>query len=301
MKKITIFTPTYNRAYCLPRIYESLLRQTNKDFHWLVIDDGSTDGTQSLVQGWEKEGLISMRYIFQSNKGMIGAHSTAHSLIDTELCMCLDSDDYMVDNAIERIIYLWDKHGYPGAAGLVGLEAYKDGTIVGSLLPESIKEERFSVLYAKCRKFGDKAIVHNTRVFQKYLPYPSFNDEKFRVTSYLYLLIEREHKLLAFNEVFIIAEYMSDGLTNNLFEQYRTSPKSFAFYRIAKMRASLTYWDKFRNAVHYVSSSFMAKDRNFLKNTPYKLTTILAIPLGVVLYFYITNTERKGLMEAKRA
>jgi hypothetical protein len=252
-----------------------------------------------LAKKWEEAGLISMKYVYQENKGMIGAHSTAHSLIDTELCLCVDSDDYLVDNAIERIIYLWDKNGYPEAAGLVGLDAYKSGEIVGSKFPQGVVEEKFSVLKNLCTPFGDKAIVHNTKVFQKYLPYPEFENEKFRVTSYLYLFIEQKHKLIVFNEVFIIAEYLPDGLTNNLFQQYKDSPKSFAFYRIAKMKFALSYKDRFKNAIHYVSSSLIAKNGSFLQESPYKLTTLLATPFGIAFYFYLLKTKKKGIFKSK--
>ena len=74
---LTIFTPTYNRAYCLERAYRSLCRQTCKDFEWLVIDDGSSDNTRKLIEAWKQEGIVPMRYIYQDNQGMHGAHNTA--------------------------------------------------------------------------------------------------------------------------------------------------------------------------------------------------------------------------------
>lgn len=297
MKKITVFTPTYNRAYCLHQLYESLCRQSSKNFHWLIIDDGSTDNTKELVDEWIEDNKISMSYVYQENKGMVGAHNTAHCKMETELCVCIDSDDFMPDNAIEKILNLWKKFGYPESAGMVGLDAYKSGQIIGTKLPD-IKECRFSELYTKYKITGDKKFVHNRKVFNKYLPYPFFDNEKFPVTSYLYLLIEQEHKLLLFNEVFCVVEYLEDGLSKGLINQYKESPKSFAFYRIAKMKSALSYKDKFRNAIHYVSSSLMAKNSKFIKKSPYKLTTILAIPFGIALYLYINNTS-KGVVNKK--
>lgn len=97
MKTLTIFTPAYNRAHTLGRTYASLLRQTCDDFEWLIVDDGSKDSTQSLVEGWIQEGKISIRYIYQENQGMHGAHNTAYRNIYTELNTCIDSDDYMPD------------------------------------------------------------------------------------------------------------------------------------------------------------------------------------------------------------
>ena len=97
MKKLTVFTPTYNRAYCLGNCYESLVRQTCQDFIWLIIDDGSSDHTKELVEDWKKENKIEIKYVWQENTGMHGAHNTAYEIIETELNVCIDSDDYMPD------------------------------------------------------------------------------------------------------------------------------------------------------------------------------------------------------------
>jgi glycosyltransferase involved in cell wall biosynthesis len=299
MKKITVFTPTYNRAYCLHKLYDSLVRQTDQNFHWLIIDDGSIDNTQEIVEQWMNEGKISMQYHLQANKGMVGAHNTAHYMMETDLCVCIDSDDFMPDNAIERILILWEQHGYPESAGIVGLDAFTDGQIVGTKLPEQVKECKFSELYVNYKVSGDKKFVHNRKVFNQYLPYPFFDGEKFPITSYLYLFIEQKHKILLFNEVFCIVEYMPDGLSLNLFNQYRESPKSFAFYRIAKMKFALNYKERFKNAIHYVSSSFMAKNNSFLRDSPYKITTFLAIPFGFGLYVYLNKTKKKAILKTK--
>lgn len=103
-KTLTIFTPAYNRAHTIGRTYESLCRQTCKDFEWLIVDDGSSDNTRALVEGWIKENRIPIRYIYQQNQGMHGAHNTAYRNIETELNTCIDSDDYMPDDAVEKII-----------------------------------------------------------------------------------------------------------------------------------------------------------------------------------------------------
>ena len=99
MATLTVFTPTYNRAYILQRCYESLVRQTSKDFIWLIIDDGSTDNTKSLVDQWIKEkNEFEIKYVYKENGGMHTGHNKAYELIDTELKVCIDSDDFMPDN-----------------------------------------------------------------------------------------------------------------------------------------------------------------------------------------------------------
>jgi len=102
-KRITVFTPTYNRAYILNRLYESLKKQSSKSFLWLIIDDGSTDNTEELVNAWIRENIIEIRYYKQENGGKQRAHNKAVELCDTELFICVDSDDYLTENAIEGV------------------------------------------------------------------------------------------------------------------------------------------------------------------------------------------------------
>ena len=134
---LTIFTPTFNRAYTLHKCYESLTRQTSNDFEWLIIDDGSTDNTKELVESWINENKVRIHYFYQENQGMHGAHNTAYEQIDTELNVCIDSDDYMPDDAVEKIVSFWKKFGSNKYAGLVGLDATQDGKIIGTDIAKS--------------------------------------------------------------------------------------------------------------------------------------------------------------------
>ena len=129
---LTVFTPTYNRAHTLGRTYESLCRQTCRDFVWLIVDDGSSDGTDRLVASWQAEERIPITYVRQENQGMHGAHNTAYRHITTELNTCIDSDDWMPDDAVERIVACWREHGSERVAGIVGLDATADGAIIGT-------------------------------------------------------------------------------------------------------------------------------------------------------------------------
>ena len=141
MKTLTVFTPTFNRAYTLHKCYESLKRQSSKDFVWLIIDDGSSDNTKEIVYKWINENEIEIRYYYQKNQGMHGAHNTAYELIDTEINTCIDSDDYMTDYAVERIVDFWKKNKERGLAGFVALDAYENGEIIGTKLPSNFYEK----------------------------------------------------------------------------------------------------------------------------------------------------------------
>ncbi|KKI91444.1 beta-glycosyltransferase [Bacillus sp. SA1-12] len=287
MKELTVFTPTYNRAYCLHICYESLKSQTNKGFIWLVIDDGSTDNTREIVEQWIKENVIEIRYIFQENQGMHGAHNTAYENIDSELNVCIDSDDYMPPDAVEKILSFWEKQGNDQVSGMIGLDAYKNGKIIGTKMPALLYKSTLFDLYNKHGVKGDKKLVYRTELTKKY-PYPLFENEKYVGLAYKYHKLDEEYPMLLMNEVLCIVEYLPDGSSMNMLKQYRVNPKGFAFYRKELMK--LRFADvkfKFRQATHYVSSSLISKNKDFIKESPLKLLTIVATPLGLILYFLI--------------
>ncbi|EJR42452.1 glycosyltransferase family 2 protein [Bacillus mycoides] len=292
MENLTIFTPTYNRAYCLTNCYESLKRQTCKNFIWLIIDDGSSDNTKELVDSWIAEKYIKIMYHWQQNQGMHSAHNTAYGLIETELNVCIDSDDYMPDDAVEKIISFWNSYGSDEVSGIIGLDLYIDGQIIGSELPENLKYSTLFNLYNKHGVTGDKKLVYRTELTKKY-PYPIFKNEKYVGLAYKYYMLDQQYEMLLMNEPLCYVEYMPDGSSMNMLNQYRKNPRGFAFYRKELMKLPFTNRVfKYRQAVHYVSSSFIAKNKRFMQESPCKGLTICALPLGVILYSYITMKTR---------
>ncbi|WP_067149451.1 glycosyltransferase family 2 protein [Pseudotamlana agarivorans] len=288
MKTITVFTPAYNRAYCLDQCYQSLLNQTNNDFLWLIIDDGSTDHTKALVQSWINEGKIDIVYHYQENLGMHGAHNKAYKLIETTLNVCIDSDDFMPPDAIEKILLHWSQiKNNQKFAGLVGLDSDKKGKVLGTEFPENLKESTLHDIYNKHKIKGDKKLVLRTEVVKKYPPYPIFEGERFVPLSYLYLLIDQDYKLLPINEVLCIVEYLEDGSSMNMLKQYRRHPNGFAFARKNRMQLSNNFKETFKNAIHFVSCAAFTKNSRFLAESPKKGITFLAIPFGVLLNIFI--------------
>ncbi|AND41933.1 glycosyltransferase family 2 protein [Cytobacillus oceanisediminis] len=288
-KKLTVFTPTYNRAYCLDKCYQSLIRQTSKDFIWLIIDDGSTDHTQQLVNGWIKENEIEIKYVWQENQGMHGAHNTAYELIDTELNVCIDSDDYMPDDAVEKINSFWKQYGSEKVSGMIGLDTNTDFEVIGTRMPDHIKTSTLFDLYNKHGVKGDKKLVYRTALTKQF-PYPIFQNEKYVGLAYKYYMLDKKYEMLLMNEVLCCVEYLPDGSSLNMLNQYRRNPKGFAFYRKELMKlpfASLSF--KFRQAIHYVSSSLLINNKRFIAEAPNKIFTFLAIPFGMLLYFYIKS------------
>ncbi|WP_226667488.1 glycosyltransferase family 2 protein [Metabacillus litoralis] len=295
MKKLTVFTPTFNRAYCLHVCYESLKSQTNKKFIWLIIDDGSTDNTEELVKTWKKEDVIEISYIKQDNQGMHGAHNTAYEQIDTELNVCIDSDDCMPFDAVEKILEFWEKHGSDQVSGMIGLDSFKNGEIIGTKMPASIKKSTLFDLYNKHDVKGDKKLVYRSELTKKY-PYPIFENEKYVGLAYKYHKLDEEYPMLLMNEILCVVEYLPDGSSLNMLKQYRVNPKGFAFYRKELMK--LPFVDmkfKYRQAIHYVSSSLISKNKDFIKESPFKLLTFFATPLGLILYFLIMSRTKTRL------
>ena len=287
MKTLTVFTPAYNRAYSIHLCYESLCRQSCKDFVWLGVDDGSTDGTADLIKKWQgRDNGFEIKYVYKENGGMHTAHNTAYENIDTELNVCIDSDDYMTDDAVEKIVALWKEKGNEKYAGIIALDKTEDGRIIGSILDTDREDTTLSGFYQRGGK-GDKKLVYRTDVMKKYPPYPVFEGEKYVSLAYKYSLADEDYTLLILNEPLCVVEYMADGSSTNMFKQYLRNPKGFAFIRKVDMEKATDPKEIFRCAVHYVSSSVISKNRNFIKESPKKLATVLAIPFGIALTFYI--------------
>lgn len=283
MATLTVFTPAYNRAHTLPRTYASLCGQQNKDFVWLIVDDGSCDDTAGLVRRWQEEDNgFEIRYIYKENGGMHTAHNTAYENIDTELNVCIDSDDCLADGAVENILNKWNQVKEKGYAGLIGLDADLDGNLIGTGFSEDLTETTLTGYYAAGGS-GDKKLVYRTDVIKKYPPYPVFEGEKYVALAYKYRLIDQDYTLAVLNEVLCNVEYQVDGSSGTMWKQYLKSPKGFAFWRKICMQYPELSARLFVDCVHYVSSSLIAHNRHFLHESPRKGLTLLALPFGLVL------------------
>lgn len=296
---LTVFTPTFNRAYTLHLCYESLRRQTCKDFVWLIIDDGSTDQTRELVESWISDGSVLIRYHYQNNQGMHGAHNTAYELINTELNVCIDSDDFMADDAVEKIVTFWRKNGSNKYAGIAGLDATPSGNVIGTRMPDHVKASTLTDLYAKHKVQGDKKLVYRSELTSKCPPYPVFPGEKYCPLSYKYVIIDQQFPLLIMNEVLCYVEYLADGSSMNIIKQYKKNPRGFLFFRKVAMQYAPSFKEKFRESMHYVSSSIMIRNYKFLFESPCKWITLLAAPFGALLYFYIQHTNKATVLKTE--
>ena len=129
---LTIITPTYNRRKKIEILWKSLLNQTNQNFEWLIVDDGSTDHTGDMIEQMRKESSIVIRYIYKENGGKHTALNAGISTIESELTFIVDSDDYLTNDAVDSIIKIHNKyHDHDELCGYSFLRAFPDGSING--------------------------------------------------------------------------------------------------------------------------------------------------------------------------
>lgn len=282
---LTVFTPAYNRAHTINRTYESLLGQSNKNFIWLVIDDGSTDNTAELIKKWQTfDNGFEIRYIYKENGGMHTAHNTAYANITTELNTCIDSDDCLAVEAVQKIYDKWQQVKDKGYAGIIGNDADFDGNIIGDSLPETWIETTLTEFNQKFK--GDKKLVYATKIITKYPPLPVFDDEKFFALGYTYSLIDKDYKLAVLHEILCNVEYQADGSSRNMWKQYLKNPKGFTYLRKYHMQNCSNPKKLIKETVHYVSSSILSKNYSFIMESPKKLLTLLLTPLGIAFSVY---------------
>lgn len=283
MATLTVFTPAYNRAHTLPRTYESLLRQNCKDFVWLIVDDGSVDNTADIVRHWQEvDNGFEIRYIRKENGGMHTAHNAAYANIDTELNVCIDSDDCMADGAVERILNEWGLVRHLGYAGIIALDADLDGNVLGTGFPAGMTETTLCGYYAGGGS-GDKKLIYRTDVINRYPPYPVFEGERYVALAYKYRLIDQDYKLAVLNEVVCNVEYLPDGSSGTMWKQYLKNPRGFAFWRKVCMQYPESGKRMIADCIHYVAESMIAGNRKFVQESPRKLLTALMTPAGVLL------------------
>jgi len=284
--KITVFTPTYNRGYILERAYKSLLNQTNKSFVWLIIDDGSTDNTEFLVKKWIKEDKIDIKYYKQKNGGKQRAHNKAVKITDTELFICLDSDDYFTKDAIEVLISKWNKiENKDKISGIVALKGSDKNTPIGTWLPSNIKFSHLNKLESEYGFKGDTALLFRTDILMQY-PFWVAKDEKFMGEGYIYQQIDQKYKMYVLNKIICICEYLEDGYTKNIRELIKENPKSYMELNKQAAIYSTSLKKRYIKTIKYMLGFILSEKSNPFKKYPYKILGILAY-IPALLYYFI--------------
>lgn len=281
---LTIFTPTYNRAYIIENLYRSLQRQTCKDFEWFVIDDGSTDKTEGLFREWSKETNFPVRYIKQQNGGKHRAINRGIKEAKGELFFIVDSDDYLADDAIDRIYYHYSTiKGDNDYCGVCGLRCYPDGTKVGGgddfgILDCSSIEFRY-----KYKVKGDMAEVLRTEVLRQY-PFPEIKGEKFCPEAVIFNRVAQRYKLRYFYENIYVCDYLPDGLTAKITRIRMQSPVSamICYSDLAGFKVPIT--QKIKAAVNFWRFSFCSNEAFGSKLKRVGTQWIFALPVGYMMH-----------------
>lgn len=242
---VTVFTPTYNRAYILGDLYHSLQRQTCMDFEWLIVDDGSADDTKALVASWQgEENPFPIRYVYQENGGKCRAINRGLKEADGRLFFTVDSDDYLTDDAIEKVIR-WDGElptdghfcGYVGNRGITPTQTpnrlFPGGYLDGTAL------DRYDQVD------GERAFVFYTEIHRKYL-YPEFSGEKFLTEAVTWDLMAHDgYKMRFYNDIIWIWEYKDDGLTRAGYRVFLENPQGTGlFFRQKAEFLHYSLWNK---------------------------------------------------------
>jgi glycosyltransferase involved in cell wall biosynthesis len=280
--KITVFTPTYNRAYIIENLYNSLKKQTYTNFEWLVIDDGSTDETEKLFMNWIQENnLFTIRYYKVNNGGKHRAINKATDLANGELFFIVDSDDYLVEDALE-IIVEWEESldnktlfcGISGNKGKSKLDFI--GTTFSGKYIDATSLER-----SKYNITGDKAEVFYTKVLMNY-KFDEIEGENFITEATVWERMANDgYKIRWFNKVIYICDYLEDGLTQNMETIFSKNPIGTAIY-IKQQITFRKYNLKGRLANYNLYYSFVKKNVRLKEaakylgiNTPTLLTAVL--------------------------
>ena len=287
MKKITILTPSYNRAHTLPVLYESLLKQDADAFEWLVVDDGSTDATEKLVEGWRAEGKITIRYIRKQNGGKHTALNEGIRLIESELTFIVDSDDWLPENAVEIILKYHEK--YRGTEGLCGysfLRFYPDGKVNDAFYPKDEWIDTYVNARINAGIAGDKAEVFYTEILKQF-PFPVYEGEKFVPEDLVWVQMSGPYKMVHINQCIYISDYLEDGLTRSGKRMKIHSPKAMTKRaRIYLNDDAVNKKTKCKMCLLYVIYGHFAgmKERELMDGLKRKIWYAVGILPGMILY-----------------
>lgn len=246
----TIFTPTYNRAHTLPRLYNSLLSQTSKDFEWLIIDDGSIDDTENLAKSFIEDKKINIRYYKQENAGKHIAINKALEEAQGEYIITIDSDDYLEKDAVEVCYNIKNEvQDLPDFAGFTFIHTSEQSNYDRN----DYGKKRWTKLGEYQWNFkGEMQWVFKREIIKKY-PFPVYRGEKFCQEAVQLLRVLRDYKILFTDNILAHGDYLEDGLSQNLYKRLLQNPK-YAMLSYSEKIASMgteqeklqiakSYWD----------------------------------------------------------
>lgn len=285
MKKniiLTIFTPTYNRKNEISNLYNSLLNQSDKDFIWLIVDDGSTDNTEEYINTIKYENKINIKYYKKNNGGKHSATNMGIEFCTTDYFFCVDSDDTLTLDCVEKLNFLLNSKVREEDIGLI---AYKKN-ISDDKKNKIISKDYIyiSELYAKYGFKGELAIILKTKFLKSNL-FPIIDGEKFISEAWLYDILDTIGKLYFFQEVIYLYDYLEDGYTKNFFKLIKNNIKGYKLFCYQRMEIGKFMYTKFHGAVFYHICHFLNKEGfNYIFCKHFFLLVISFFP---ALFYYL--------------
>lgn len=281
---ITVFTPTYNRKNRLKNLYHSLLNQDYNDFEWLIIDDGSTDGTKDYIEKLKSENKMNINYVYKENGGKMSAVNMAHDIAKGEAFITIDSDDELVPDILGTMHNDFTKISKNDSlAGIIYLAAYKNEPeiFIGDKFPKDDIICSYMDFKLKYKISGDKAALWKTDVLRNY-KYPIIDGEKFIPDIYLMMKISEKKQVITKNKIVMLVEYLDNGYSNNYFNLVKKNPKGNVLY----FKELYKYDKSFYNVYGYILFSLFAKVKfkNILKEHRAKFKIILLYLPTYIIY-----------------
>lgn len=282
---ITVFTPTYNRAYIIEHLYESLVKQSSQNFEWLIVDDGSTDNTQEIVSEWQKSTKISITYIRQKNQGKHAAINTGLCNANGDLFFIVDSDDSLSENAIEFINGKYNSIKHDSKiAGISGRRFHPGAKVIGNRLPAYETLSNALDIRLQHKVTGDMAEVYKTIVIKDYL-FPVFENEKFCPEALVWNRIAQKYSLIYYDEPIYKCEYLEDGLTKKITRIRMLSPEASMLHYSELESYNIPFLEKVKANINYWRFSFNSKKTLSKKISKVNLfRSLIGFPIGILFY-----------------
>ncbi len=285
---LTVFTPTYNRAGLLGRVYESLQRQDFTDFEWLIVDDGSTDDTQQTVRRLIEDSAIEIRYIRKENGGKHTAHNVALENAAGDWFLCLDSDDYLAEGALSALA---EKIGRlpEDASGIIARKATQDGRLLSESKPAQDRLYGFYDYVTAGGGAGEYTLVFRTEMAKAY-PFPVIPGERFVTECVVYDRMDLDgHRHAILDKVLQICEYQADGLSSSIYQTLRNNPTGYQIYHAQRIDLVKTAKERLRHAIGHRAFRTLSGNKDYRYQGNHRLlVAAMALPglLGAVYYRY---------------
>lgn len=297
---LTIYTATYNRSNLLSRVYASLKAQTKKDFVWLIIDDGSIDSTRQIVQRWIKEEAdFKIQYHYKSNGGIHTARDAAYRICNTELIFSCDSDDWLPNDAVEKIINAWKKRTDLNSIGIIGRCEYENGEKVTINFPH-IASMPWQDLFYKYKCGGDTAWVFNTSIIKAVPDAPVFDGEKLIGESYKCMQLPSDIPVTLLDSCLSIIEYQEEGYTASAYNYMFNNPNGFRVNYKQFYKNGVYIKTRIKGYLGYIASSIYLRDSNFIKNSERPIQIVLLIPFGCLSLLFLMKRRTKMKPDSKK-